>query len=136
MRDRGFFMFGSAWRTVRPENCRIGMLMTASSGIGSFFMVLAENLAGSLAVTAQITASISDGLRCYFAPPLQKAEGFCGLRQAPWLFFCGLPVGSARPSAPEGLTRPVLSRYWSGIVVDLSRPACGHVKEALKGREF
>ena len=46
-----------------------------------------------------------------------------------------LSAGSARPSAPEGLL-VALSRYWSGIVVDLSRPACGHVKEALKGREF
>jgi hypothetical protein len=113
------------------------MLMTASFGIGSFVMLLAENLAGPLAVTVQITASISDGLRCYFASPLQKVEGLCGLRQAPWLFSAdyqpdqpGLALRSGR------LDSVALSRYWSGIVVDLSRPACGHVKEALKGREF
>ena len=62
------------------------MLMTTSFGIGGFVMVLAENLAEPLAVTAQLTASISDGLRCYFPPPLQEAEDFCGLHQTPWLF--------------------------------------------------
>jgi hypothetical protein len=61
--------------------------MTGTFSIGGFVMVLVENLAGPLAVTARRTVSISDGVRCYFASPLQKAEGFWGLRQGSLAVF-------------------------------------------------
>jgi hypothetical protein len=88
-------------------------------------------LAGTLAVTARITASISDGFCYYFAAALQKSRGFCA--SAPLL---GCFSADYQPGRLHRLDSPALSRYSSSIVVDLSRPACGHVKEALKGREF
>jgi hypothetical protein len=112
------------------------MLMTASFGIGSFVMVLAVNLAGPLAVTAQITARISDGIRCYFAPALQKSRGFLRAPPGSLTVFLRIISRISQASRSGRLDSVALSRYWSGIVVDLSRPACGHVKEALKGREF
>jgi hypothetical protein len=54
------------------------MIMTSSFDIGSMVMVLAVNLAGPLAVTAQITARISEGISCYFAPRFKKPRVSAG----------------------------------------------------------
>jgi hypothetical protein len=108
--------------------------MTASFGIESFLIVMVTSLP-PFAVTARITASISDGFCCYFAVAVWENRGFRRVAPVSLAVFGGIISGISQAGGPTRLTRT--ARRASGrIVVDLSRPACGHVKEALKGREF
>ena len=52
------------------------------------------------------------------------------------LFAANISEISQPSSSSRQLDMPRTAGYEHVTVVDLSRPACGHVKQALKGREF
>jgi hypothetical protein len=109
--------------------------MTASLGIGMSVMGIGCELAGGwllLRGKQPVSTTVFAGI----SPSPLKKRGF--LRRPPGsLAVFPRIISQVSPDwRSEGLTPLPLVRYWSGIVVDLSRPACGHVKKALKGREF